>query len=248
MKKNAMLKIAAILMVAVLLTTCAISSTFAKYVTDGATATHVGRVAKWNVKIEASATGLFGTNYDDGEIAAGGDDVASVVTPKDNVVAPGTGNSASLATTLTGKPEVAFVLTTDATVDLGSGWMVDLDGAGAGEATFYCPLKVKVNGQATPIAMNYDYTNRLNQPAKVTTAATFAEAIELAIEAAGTREFAAGTDLTSVTVPVTVEWAWDFSTNADGDKSDTLLGDAGTATISIAVKQTATQLETYTAP
>lgn len=234
MKKNAMLKIAAILMVAVLLTTCAISSTFAKYVTTGAqSAAEVGRVAKWGVTITSSADGIFGTNYDAGAIAAGGDDVASVAA--DNVVAPGTGNTASLTTTLAGTPEVAFRLTTVATVDLGSGWMVDLDGAGSGEAIYYCPLTVKVNGDAVEAGA---------------TAEAFAANIKAAIETAGTKDFAAGTTLTSATVPVEVEWEWDFDAEGAGtnDVKDTLLGDAGTATISIAIQQTATQLATYTAP
>ncbi len=56
--KNKMMRIASILMVAVLLTVCAVSSTFAKYVTS----VNVGdaaRVAKWGIVITAENTDLF---------------------------------------------------------------------------------------------------------------------------------------------------------------------------------------------
>ena len=233
MKKNAMLKIAAILMVAVLLTTCAISSTFAKYVTTGAaTGNEVGRVAKWDVEIVSNVDGLFADKYENGAVNASGDDVVSVST--DNVVAPGTANSASLTATLNGQPEVAFRLTTVATVSL-SGWMVDLDGTGEGEAIYYCPLVVKVNGTAVEAGAN---------------AAAFAANIKSAIETAATKDFAAGTELDDEVVGVTVEWAWDFDANGAGtnDAKDTILGEAGSSTISIAIQQTATQIKNYTAP
>lgn len=248
MKKNAMLKIAAILMVAVLLTTCAISSTFAKYVTTGDAKTEVGRVALWDVEIVSSVDGLFGEKYENGAINASGNDVVSVATPVDNVVAPGTSNFANLTATLNGQPEVAFELTTVATVDLGSGWMVDLDGAGSGAAIFYCPLEVKVNDQATPIAMGYVYTDADGDEATVVDAATFAEAIKLAIETAATKEFAAGTELDDEVVSVKVEWSWDFDDDGAGtnDTKDTLLGEAGAATISITIQQTATQIKNKT--
>lgn len=229
MKKNAMLKIAAILMVAVLLTTCAISSTFAKYVTPGAqSAAEVGRVAKWDVEIVSSADGLFAEKYENGAVSDTGNDVVSVAA--DNVVAPGTANSASLTATINGQPEVAFALTTVATVDLGSGWMVDLDGAGSGEAVYYCPLVVKVNGTTVEAGAN---------------AAAYAANIKSAIETAGTEEFAAGTELDDEVVGVTVEWSWDFDAEGAGtnDLKDTLLGEAGAATISIAIQQTATQIK-----
>lgn len=254
MKKNAMLKIAAILMVAVLLTTCAISSTFAKYVTTGTAATaEVGRVAKWGVGITSTVSGIFAEQYEGGtpvttSNASDGADVLALTSASvKKLVAPGTQSSGTITAAITGTPEVAFALTTDATVDLGSGWMVDLDGAGSGEATFYCPLKVKVNGQTTPIAMGYEYTDANGDDATVEDAATFAEAIELAIEAAGTAEYPAGAS-TVANTEVAVSWVWDFYTDADGDKADTLLGDAGTATISITVTQSATQIQDYVAP
>lgn len=53
MKKNKMMRVASALLVAVLLTTCAISGTFAKYVAS-ANGSDSARVAKWDVKLEGT--------------------------------------------------------------------------------------------------------------------------------------------------------------------------------------------------
>ena len=128
MKKNAMLKIAAGLMVAVLLTTCAISSTFAKYTASGndAEAT-TARAAYWGLTIttaEDTNNPLFKTSYtgDTGMIAAAA------------AVAPGTTNTGKFTTTVEGTAEVSFKLVPKATVTLGSGWGTN------------CPLVFTVNG------------------------------------------------------------------------------------------------------
>ncbi|MBR0449765.1 MAG: hypothetical protein IIX30_03010, partial [Clostridia bacterium] len=97
MKKNAMLKIAAILMVAVLLTTCAISSTFAKYITTG-DGDASARVAKWGVTVEVAADEAFFTNYNDG--------TEDIVVSGTTVVAPGTQNTEAITITVYGAPEV----------------------------------------------------------------------------------------------------------------------------------------------
>ena len=54
MKKNRMMRVASALLVAVLLTTCAISGTFAKYVTTES-GSDFARVAKWGVNVEAES-------------------------------------------------------------------------------------------------------------------------------------------------------------------------------------------------
>ena len=55
MKKNKMMRIASVLLVAVLLSTCAISGTFAKYVTEE-TATDKAYVAKWDIDLAGNNT------------------------------------------------------------------------------------------------------------------------------------------------------------------------------------------------
>ena len=62
MKKNKMMRIASILMVATLITTCAISGTFAKYVTK-ASGEDKARVAKWGIVLDVQATGAFDDRY-----------------------------------------------------------------------------------------------------------------------------------------------------------------------------------------
>ena len=136
MKKNAMLKIAAILMVAVLLTTCAISSTFAKYVASGSDSTEA-RVAKWGVSVDSeifTTAPLFAKEY--GE--SGKHVLAS---NNDLLVAPGTKQSISVDSVVDGTPEVSGKVVVTASFTLGDGW-VDGDGA------FYCPLVITAGGDS----------------------------------------------------------------------------------------------------
>lgn len=80
MKKNNVMRIASALLVAVLLTTCAISGTFAKYTTSFS-GNSAARVAKWGFTDPGQVTfALFKDTYNDGAIASQGGD---------NVIAPG---------------------------------------------------------------------------------------------------------------------------------------------------------------
>lgn len=117
MKKNKMMRIAAVLLIVTLLSTCAISGTFAKYVAK-ADLSDSARVAKWGIKIETSGD-LFSDTYeaeDEAYINAGG--TISVDAADDaEVVAPGTtsytydanGDITDMGFTarVYGKPEVA---------------------------------------------------------------------------------------------------------------------------------------------
>ena len=105
MKKNKAMRLASALLVLTLLTTCAISSTFAKYVTK-AEGQDTARVAKWGFTQEATIKldELFKTAYDK--------NVQGAV----DVIAPGTTNSATFGFTYGGAagataPEVAYTFT-----------------------------------------------------------------------------------------------------------------------------------------
>ena len=128
MRKNNMLRIASVLLVAVLLTTCAISGVFAKYQSLGNN-NDEARVAKWGFKIAATGDNMFAANYGDSVIAANN---------TDKLVAPGT-NEQWTPFSVSGQPEVDFTLTFEATVALTGDWE-NLEGG------FYCPITVKVNG------------------------------------------------------------------------------------------------------
>lgn len=131
MKKNKMMRLASLLLVAVLLTTCIISGTFAKYVTRGSIADEA-RVAKFGVVVTGSghlfAENYFNVddgnghdhNYEDGK-NADEDDIARLTVESSDgakLVAPGTNNFDSenpLAISITGTPEVDVRITIDVT-------------------------------------------------------------------------------------------------------------------------------------
>ena len=126
MKKNYMMRLAAVLLVLVLLSTCVISGTFAKYVTDGS-ASDEARVAQFGVVVSGAGNEMFAAEYDEtGEVT---------VRANVDVVAPGTqGQLADF--TITGTPEVKVAVNYTATLTL-TGW--DVSG-------YYCPIVITVNG------------------------------------------------------------------------------------------------------
>ena len=106
MKKNKMMRIASVLLVAVILTTCAISGTFAKYVSKE-NSSDSARVAYWGFNpTTMNITGLFADAY---ETTVLGDADVNALT---NVIAPGTTKSASFSFAYDGTtgqaPEVAY--------------------------------------------------------------------------------------------------------------------------------------------
>ena len=122
--QNKIIKIAAALMILCLMTTCAISATFAKYATTDSTE-DTARVAKWGVVLSASGT-LFGKSYatnsttdSDAIIALGSAQHADThsVVANDKVVAPGTKNDVGVQLKLTGTPEVAYSVAASTTSD-----------------------------------------------------------------------------------------------------------------------------------
>jgi hypothetical protein len=220
------MRLASALLVAVLLSTCAISGTFAKYVTE-ASAADTARVAKWGVT--ASVTGgAFATKYD---IKTTVDGITnSVVSSTANkLVAPGTeGKFTGVA--LTGTPEVAVNITKTATIDI-EGWLIDHDNDSNADY-YYCPLRITINGTEY-YGMNY------------ASADEFEAALKSAIEMSN-GNYAAGTDLSAISgMNGNYEWKWDFEpTSPYTDEFDTKLGDLAVApTITINVKVEVTQID-----
>lgn len=101
MKKNKMMRIASVLLVAVLLSTCAISGTFAKYTTT-VTDSDTARVAKWGMdKLTMADLYMFDGQYKDGENVN--------VDATTNVIAPGAFKTVTVDITKpTTAPEVAY--------------------------------------------------------------------------------------------------------------------------------------------
>ena len=231
MKKNKMMRIASVLLIAVMMSTCAISGTFAKYVTSG-TGSDSARVAKWGVTVVSNGE-MFGEHYngttDDkvsltytgsvdsqGQIPGGGES---------DILAPGTKGD-MVAVDLAGIPEVAVKVTYSAEVTL-TGWKIN-------SVDEYCPLYITVNGTTYNCAGSV-------------TVADFEAAIEAAINSYS-KSYPAGTDLTAVGADaLMVSWEWPYSTSDANDVKDTTLGDltaAGTpATIEIEITTTVTQID-----
>ena len=227
MKKNKMMRVASALMVAVLLSTCAISGTFAKYITEKES-TDTARVAKFGVDLAVTVDGAFATEYDADTTATDklGVAIAKTVvassTDSDNLVAPGTKGDLMASATIAGTPEVAVNVKQEATLVL-TGWEVN--------GTYYCPLVITVDGTKF---YGMDYTS----------AAEFIAAVEAALDS--DVNYAPNTDLTE---SHSVTWAWAFE-GTDGkqtDELDTALGNYAAKTgdigISFTYKVTVTQID-----
>lgn len=240
MKKNMFLRVASVLLVLTLLSTCAISGTFAKYVASDKASAGQARVAKWGVTIDVIAgtsddTDAFSTAYKD--VAVGENDASATVKSNVKVVAPGT-NGTLGSITLKGAPEVALKLDATIVFELGDNWT-------AGGA-YYCPLQVTV-GDTTYYGNTYD------------SADDFEIAIEDAIAVGlGFTALTTGagvytknittfpTDGIDLTDSVSITWEWAFTDDTvahkQTDKNDSILGDAADATIDFSATVAATQL------
>lgn len=236
MKKNRMMRIASCLLVAVLLTTCAISGTFAKYVTQ-ASATSTARVAKWGVTVEATGD-VFKKAYTTNDPKAK-DVIPNSVELKgsteEKLVAPGTSGTL-VACELSGSPEVAVHVSFDMTTFELTGWTVD--------GNEYCPIIFTVG--------NTKYYIGDGQSTNVATLITNVKAAVNDFSA----DYQPNTDLSTIASAFTLKWAWPFdssseafvSANGQDDSKDTALGNfevnsADAPTISFEMTVTVTQID-----
>ncbi len=223
MKKNLMMRMASVLLIAVLMSTCAISGTFAKYVTS-AEGTDTARVAKFGVAITANGS-TFAEQYDTHDPNFVGVHTKSVIST-DKVVAPGT-NGDMTSMKLSGTPEVAVKVSYVADFALSDNWTVE-------GGKFYCPLKICVEGT---------YVDGLTFDNK----AAFEAAVEALING-WTKSYDPGTDLSTVDGDsVSVSWEWPFSTSVENDAKDTWLGNQAAAdnpaTVTLTITTTVTQID-----
>lgn len=228
-RKNHTLKLSGILLALVLVTSCFVGGTFAKYVTEG-TGSDSARVAKFGVTVTANGT-MFAKEYDTDTGNVKGT-IAKSVLSTDKVIAPGTKGS-MVSMTLAGTPEVAVNVKYTANVKLDN-WVYKANESETGE--FYCPIKIKVG------TVNY-------YGCEYKTADSFKNAVETAINEYSAN-YAPGTNLNTAKPPV-VSWAWAFEDNAADAKQtnvkDTYLGDQAAkdnaATIALQVVTTVTQID-----
>ena len=234
-KKNWTMRAAVLMLALVLITSCFVGGTFAKYVTSGDAADHA-RVAKWGVTVTAHETGdIFAQSYDNTVIADG----------NYKVIAPGTKKDDAALVTLSGKPEVSVKVTYSAEhFSLTGKWVGDEND------TFYCPLIIKVTGKVGDTVK----TETINC-ATMTSADDVKTAVQNAV-AACSATYAPNTDLSSAAVDgegLKISWEWPFEgTKNPGqtDAKDTYLGDQAAKTsdldvpsIYIPVTATVTQID-----
>lgn len=225
MKKNKMMRIASVLLVAVLLSTCVISGTFAKYTTS-ATSDDSARVAKWGVGIVVSNdSNLFSDSYTDKDLNKVTVNTSSVGT---NLVAPGTSsteNGGTTTITITGTPEVAVKITA-AIAEAGRNDVFLKKGT-------YTDLTTE--DTADTFTLNDDY-----YPVKWTLKKTVNNTTEILVDAQKLSDvveaFAAYTTTNEFVAPnstldviFTLDWAWDFESS--NDAADTLLGQLAVGTV-----------------
>lgn len=238
-KKNRTLRAAVLMLALVLITSCFVGGTFAKYVTSGDAGDNA-RVAKWGVSITAHDTGdVFAKEYD----AIAGQDNTVIAGGEYKVIAPGTKKDNAALVTLSGKPEVSVQVAYNAEhFSLTGNWIGDENN------TFYCPLIIKVTGKVGDAVK----TETINCVEK-TSAAEVETAVKNAV-AACSATYGPNTDLSTVAGDgLKISWEWPFEGTANQgqtDAKDTYLGNqAATATgldipaIHIPVTATVTQID-----
>ena len=192
MKKNMIMRFASLLLVVTLLSTCAISGTFAKY-TSGKSAFDTATVAKWSFKVGGAdiasnsfSFNLFDTINDTGNSVAETDVALGMIAP---------GTAGSFALELKNESEVTAQYAIDYTVT----------------NTSNIPIKFSVDGKT--------WTDDLAD-------VTASDATKLAVGAEAQT--------------ITVQWMWAFE---GSDNTDTNLGTAGTAEVTVSASVTATQVD-----
>ncbi|MBP5239468.1 MAG: hypothetical protein J6Z15_02625 [Oscillospiraceae bacterium] len=242
MKKNTMMRIASVLLVAALISACAISGTFAKYVTK-TSGTDTARVAKWGIVMELTAPDVFAKEYEtsaehkDGETAYAG----LAVKAEEKVVAPGTDSSEvgdTITANISGKPEVATHLELSIKdikdVFLPAGTYTDYTELAKGTDNTYGYTGTFTVGEGGYAPIVWDLTiGSVSVKAKSLTE-VLARADEIAgkLTGLGTVTVDAGEDYIILSMDVEpgtdldfdfkLAWAWVFE--QDMDKADTLLG------------------------
>ena len=251
MKKNKAMRFASGLLAVALLTTCAVSGTFAKYVTT-TEGTDSARVAKWGVEVTTSTQSLFASSYTKTDTNASG--IANSVQVADNgtdlLVAPGTSTANSLTFSITGKPEVAVkvdpVLTVTGDVHLAAGTYTDYTKTEKDDTsntqkyskTFqldnaYYPVKFTLKKSSTEggdkSAVSYTPSSGSSTKNLENVSLTEIQAYFQSISGSSTatKYYGPNTDLSETFGYYELTWKWDFddSTTTDAnDAADTLLG------------------------
>ena len=216
-KKNVLMRSAGLLLVLVLVTSCFVGSTFAKY-TTAADATESARVAKFGVTLNAGAGEMFSKTYTKTDTSFTLSENTVVSSDDSKLVAPGT-NGSMAEFSMTGTPEVAVRVSYEVKTFKLTNWTTD----GTDE---YCPLVFTVNN--TDYKIGGKYTPAGGTETDITTVAQLEEAVKTAINGY-TKDYKANENLSGKTADnLQVSWAWAFEDKTAGayqtDTKDTALG------------------------
>lgn len=232
MKKNTMMRLASFLLIAVLISTSAISGTYAKYVTTGS-ANDSARVAKWGVNFDIEGGPLFSQEYETDDTTNFTSMQVSVNSENtDNVVAPGTtGNAVTFR--ITGKPEVSYRVNYV---------------FGADSETVFLKKNVGylANGQpdnnwtdiATtyePVAYTYTLGGQSAKTANLTTMMADINAYEQYFDVTDGKYYertsATGAWVETTNTNIVINWAWAFESG--NDAYDTTLGNIAAGVLNV---------------
>ena len=213
-KKHWTLRAAGLLFALVLITSCFVGGTFAKYV-KSVSGTQMARVACFGVEITAEDDTAFETAYKTDDTSAGVG-VSSVISSdkRHKVVAPGTKEDDTVTFSITGKPEVAVHV--ELTM---SGMEVFLETGEHPDLTATSPTaKFTLNDRYYPVVFTLKKGD--TELASGTISKINAYLADLS------KNYDAGTDLSTVFGTYTLSWEWAFEdSNIDHkDQADTLLG------------------------
>jgi hypothetical protein len=234
MKRKKITRLASILFALVLVTTCVISGTFAKYITNASSGDQKARVAKWGVTISTDGE-LFGTQYtsltDSGIIVKSSGAVSDI----SNVVAPGTGTTTDLDNsnvsskftfTIGGEPETAVKISISAEGDeigLNNGTVID--------------KKYTYNGESTTISGAYNPVKftlkKLGDNGNVDS--SFEGVTDGSLEEVCKKinkvetVYGPGEDFDNIAGTYQLTWKWDFEGDNTNNEYDTILGNISAA-------------------
>ena len=225
MKKNKMMRIASALLIAVLLTTCAISGTFAKYVTskDGH---DEARVAKWGVTVDVAAENAFNNGYNAEDDSYNVNAWTVYTSNGKDVLAPGTNGTLATAT-VAGRPEVATRIKLVVAFDI-TNWVIDTN-------TFYCPVVVTVGDTEIKATSEEQFEADVIEAVKnaiYVNSNTVVELTETTVDGHDAYVFEMDYQPNELLQNgLNVTWNWDFDDNGAGtnDVNDTKLGDKAAA-------------------
>lgn len=220
------MRVAGLLLALVLVTSCFVGGTFAKYVTSGTGVDHA-KVAKWGVTVEGSGD-MFAPTYakDDNSLTVSANSVA-VSNGRDNLVAPGTKKDNAAVVTLSGTPEVAVRVTYNADHFALTGKWAYNDGQASSTDEYYCPLIFKITDGTT--------TKTIDCMGEGMNSVTAVENAVKEAVAGFSADYAPNTDLSAVgRNGLKISWEWPFEGGTahpnQTDVKDTYLGDLATAT------------------